>query len=362
MKFDKDDLKSLGISLISNFIFQSLISLIPSISLTAIIKTIISKSFQINVYVVYIILTIIFFLIEFIIIFLVRKLIKNNIIPDINKKKNNQSYELEHTSDEEQKENEYANLDYYFEDYNKHLTVYKNGNGIIINSFTLIINDINSIIPFKRELNIEDAQTSANFPSLRQMKGTNLKYRFEKFCFKCKCINNKDLISSVEEKYWTDDSDNDDISAKNNPKHLKWILKMNPSSVEPGKPYRIVYVISIPRMFPIENGIFKESIANKKGTHGYFNSSFSVKHKIKKFIYTVSFEDELKLYQKPSGKINCIDGNKNLHFVNDNNLIYDRYIFSAENLSIGSAININWCFKETQKGGGKKNEQTQNEK
>lgn len=350
MSFDKNDLKSLWINLISSFIFQCFIGLIPSLSLTAIFKYIINSFFHLNIYTFYLILIIIFIIIETIAIIILRKFTKKNtIVADIN------SEDLDNdNSPQDEKESDYEKLDYYFEDYHKHLTIYKNGNGIIINSFTLVINDINSISQFKRELNIEDAKITSNFPSLKVMKKTSLKHRFDKFCFRCKCINNKDLILSVEEKYWTDDSDNDDISARDNPKDLKWILKMNPSCIEIGKPYHIVYVISIPGMCPIDNGFFDENIANKKGTHGYFNSKFTVNHKVKKFIYTVSFENELLLYQKPNGKMNCLSGNKNLHFVNDNNIIYDKYIFSAEDLDVGSSININWCFRENKKNGGKR--------
>lgn len=248
-------------------------------------------------------------------------------------------------------------MDYYFEEYNKHITVYKNGNGILTNSFTIIVNDINAITSFKRELNVEDGQTSICFPSLKTMKTTDLKHRFEKYCFRCKCTNNKDLIRSVTEEYWTDDSDNGDTVAKNNTKDLKWIVRMNPSAIEIGKPYKISYVISIPGMFAIENGIFKENIANKAGTHGNYISKFEIKHKVKKFTYTVSFEEDMKLFQKPIGKIiNNVDQH-NLQYKNENNIIYDKYIFSANDLDTGGTISIEWCFRETiKKNGGTMND------
>lgn len=342
MKFSKDDLKSLAINLISNFIFQFVLGIIPSLSLTALLNYLINKIFGLNTLYICIF---IFAVIEILIIFFLRLLVnKKSITLDIN---NKEIVEDKESKDQFEDDNKYEKLDYYFEKYHKHLTVYKNGNGIMINSFTLIINDINSIIPFKRELNIEDAKKEVVFPSLKEMKQTDLKYRFDRFCFRCKCINNKDLIQSVEEKYWTDDSDNDDLIARDNPKDLKWILRMNPSCVEIGKPYNIVYVISIPGMFPIKDGYFDEDIANKSGTHGSFNSRFTAKHQIKEFIYTVSFENQLTLHQKPNGKINSmIDGGKNLHFENENNIIYDKYIFKATDLEIGGTININWIFKE----------------
>ncbi len=246
----------------------------------------------------------------------------------------------------------YSNLDYYFLEYNKHITVYKNGNGILTNSFTIIVNDINSVTSFKRELNVEDGQQSICFPSLKTMKATDLKYRFKNYCFRCKCTNNKDLIRSVTEEYWTDDSDNGDTASKNNTKDLKWIVRMNPSAIEIGKPYKISYVISIPGMFAIENGVFKETIANKAGTHGNYTSIFEIKHKVKKFTYTASFEENMQLFQKPIGKVTNGAWQHNLHYKNENNIIYDKYIFSADDLDIGSSISIEWCFKETNKKNG----------
>lgn len=268
------------------------------------------------------------------------------------------------TDDEQEEDNsinenisEYDKLDYYFEEYQKNLTVYKNGNGIITNSFVIVINDLNSVLRFKRQLIIKDAKVSTTFPPLREMKKTNLTHRFENFCFRCKCINNNDLILSVEERYWTEDSDNDDRISKEDPKILKWILRMNPSAIKLGVPYKIVYVISIPGMFPIENGYFKENIANQKGTHGDFNSKLVVNHKIKKFTFTLSFENGFKLYQKPTGKMFNGQTSENLRYDIDSNIIYDRYIFRTDDLNIGSSINIEWCFQEILRKGGKRNDQ-----
>lgn len=332
----------------SNLLWTFICFLIPFSVLIPNVMNII-KTRTLNFTIKDILSIIVFISIEIIIIMLyiiIKKSIKG---ADINDTIDGKSAEEKTETDSDK----YNNLDYYFEEYNKHITVYKNGNGILTNSFTIIINDINSIMSFKRELNVEDGKQSLSFPSLKEMKTTNLKHRFEKFCFRCKCTNNKDLIRSVSEEYWTNDSDNGDTSAKNNPKDLKWIVRMNPSTIEIGKPYKISYVISIPGMFPIENGIFKENIANKKGTHGNYISKFEIKHKVKKFTYTASFEENMQLFQKPIGKITNNSGQHNLHYKNENNIIYDKYIFSADDLDIGSSISIEWCFKEmSQRNGG----------
>lgn len=239
----------------------------------------------------------------------------------------------------------YEEFEYYFESYHKHLTVYKNGNGILINSFTVVINDINAISEFKREIDITDAKVTTEFPKMNIMKREKLNNRFSNFGFWYKCLNNKDLIKSVTENYWSENSKEIDNVSKSNPKILKWIMEMNPSSIEIGKPYDIVYIMSIPGMFPIENGYFMESIANIKGTNGKFQSRFGVKHAIKNLKYTVSFENGLILNNNPNGNIACNTEKKNLHCSHHNNIIYDKYIFNTTNPKIGSVVNIEWTFK-----------------
>ena len=244
-----------------------------------------------------------------------------------------------------QNEIDYTKLEYYFESYHKHLTVYKNGNGILINSFTVVINDINAISEFKREIDISDAKRVTNFPQMNKMKNEKISNRFTNFGVWFNCLNNKDLIKSVKEYYWLENSKEIDTVAQSNPKILKWIMEMNPSSIEVGKPYNIVYVMSIPGMFPIDNGLFSDSIANTKCTNGNFKSQFGVKHAIKNFKYTVSFENGLILKNKPSGNISINTEKRNLHFDNENNIIYDKYIFNTTNPKIGSVVNIEWNFK-----------------
>lgn len=313
-----------------------------------IVEGIAEKTYTIRIY--HIIWIVLFCLIEAVIIYCIMYL--------KNKHDTNKENELSASEVEIRNENEvdYDGLDYYFERYHKHLTVYKNGNGILINSFTVVINDINAITEFKRELKISDAKITTAFPKLKDMRKTKLHERFSKFGFWYKCLNNDNLIKAVTEYYWSNDGRNIDTIAQADTKDLKWIMEMNPSSIEVGKPYNIVYIISVPGMCPIENGFFAENVANIKGTKGKFNSQFNVTHKIKNMKYTVSFENGLKLYQKPCGRISLNNKNTNLHYLNDNNIIFDKYIFSTVNPECGSIINIEWKFTERRKRGKTKKE------
>ena len=326
--------------------------------------SIVNNTFSLTINILYLFVIILFMVVE-----------ATFVIININIKRNNKSgdkncvNQIEETSitekdkrdNEKRKEQQYKDQDYYFEEYHKHLTVYRNGNGIIINSFILVVNDINAISKFKRELSIHDSKNITEFPKLKDMKRTKLSNRFSSFGFWCKCINNKNLISSVEERYWTDDDDDSDNTTRLDKKALKWILKMNPSSIEIGKHYKIVYIFSIPGMFPINNGKFSEEEASIKGTNGKYQSRFTVKHKIKKFIYTVSFENGLDLYKNPRGTIKISGKENNLHFTNDNNIIYDKYIFNIDDPECQSVINIEWKFKTIfkKKKGGRENGKSQ---
>ena len=334
---------------LSNTIWTIISFVIPLIftafSTKNIFYTIKTKTYNIHLYDIIIVVIGILFEVSLIIMIIY---IKNHEKGNLNES---------NTDIEEPKINEinYDDLDYYYESYHKHLTVYNNGNGILINSFTVIINNINAINEFKRELNISDAKSVTNFPKLSIMKKTKLSDRFNKFGFWHKCLNNKDLIKSVREYYWSSDSNGIDTIAQSNSKILKWIIETNPSSIEVGKPYDIVYIMSIPGMFPIENGKFSDSIANIKGTHGVFKSQSHIKHTIKNFKYTVSFENGLELYTKPTGTISVDNEKENLHYENDNNIIFDKYIFNTKTPKCNSVINIEWSFKDnTSKGRRKK--------
>lgn len=59
------------------------------------------------------------------------------------------------------------NTSHYFKKYHKHVTIYKNGTGIIINSFDIMFNK-NVKEELKRAINISDGKKTAAFPSLKK--------------------------------------------------------------------------------------------------------------------------------------------------------------------------------------------------
>lgn len=63
--------------------------------------------------------------------------------------------------------------DYYFTDYEKHITFYRNGNGIIIHRFKVVVNNVDKFRRIRRKLNIEDGNIHSSFPSLDKMRQTD---------------------------------------------------------------------------------------------------------------------------------------------------------------------------------------------
>ena len=336
--------KKIIIWIFSNLMWTIICYIVPFALIIPFAHSLLSKEVYFSLFEV--LLIIVFFVIEQVILILNIIVKKKNISKKGTNSINSNNTKDELKTQENPSEKSLETLDYYFEEYNKHLTVYKDGHGILIDSFTLVINDIDSIQKFKRLIDINDGQINTSLPKLSVMKRTDIKDRFKKYGFWCKCCNDNKLIHSVEEKYWSENDDEIDEVSQNDPKVLKWIFRINISSIKIGFPYKIVYVISLPKMFPINNGRFSEEIANHKMTHGKYKTEFSSKHIIKKFSQTISFENRFDLKNIPNGKILKYGNTKNLHFVNDNNIIYDKYIFTANNIGENDIIEIEWSFKE----------------
>ena len=152
---------------LSNLIWTIL--MVPAALLIPILKNmsvIINKTYTIKLY--HIIFVVVFFILEIIFAFFL-----------IKRKTNNNSESADSHKQNEYIEDSYDSIDdFYFENYTKHVTVYKEGHGIIINTFDIKINNKENFKEIKRKLNIEDGKTDAIFPKLSVMKQTNSYDRF----------------------------------------------------------------------------------------------------------------------------------------------------------------------------------------
>lgn len=251
--------------------------------------------------------------------------------------------------DQQDKENisdvEANNTDYYFENYTKHITVYKNGNGIIMNTFDIVINNNENFNEFKRKINVEDGKSTLAFPPLSKMKTTSKDRRFEEYGFWVYKPNDS-IINSIIEKYWSDnDPEEIDHTSSKNPKELRWVFTIKKNKAKINKTHRIAYAISIPGLYPIEKGIFVKEVANEPEENGRSSTSIYVDHYIKKITYILSFEDGIKLIMEP--ECFSINGQRiPIHdFTMEEGIFYNKYIFTINSPSYGTNIIIKWTFK-----------------
>lgn len=225
---------------------------------------------------------------------------------------------------------------YYFEEYNKSVTVYKNGLGILITTIKLKVLDPDNTKEIERELDISDGKISARFSSWHELLRTDTDDRFIKYGLWYQSDDN--VVTAARENY-------KDKKLKRDKKILQWKFTLCESKLKKGQTYTITYVVSVPGMFPISNGCFDSSESEDEDYK--FNSQIHVKHLMKKLIYTISFEHGIKLEENPNCEIVCKKANysvdsKPVQGKNVNNLLYDRYVFEIDEPPYQSEVSVNW--------------------
>lgn len=235
---------------------------------------------------------------------------------------------------------------YYFKNYHKHVTIYENGNGITINSFDIVFNNKEEQ-KINRGINIRDGKICAEFTDLETMKGVDIKNRFDKYGFWVYSDDN--IIEESKEEYWLDkDKEQEDVVAKNDKKELRWVFKFNMGKIELYKPYHVVYVMSIPGMYPISNGEIDKSEININNSDTYSSSSsIKIKKPVEQLKYTVSFYKSIDLKSKPTAIFKEIGSINDSYpsVTNEYNIIYDKYICYIKKPKLGSELKLRWKFK-----------------
>lgn len=244
-------------------------------------------------------------------------------------------------------------ITHYFENYHKHVTIYNDGTGVIINEFDIVFNGQERTF-LKRGLDISDGKKDASFPSLKEMKKTKIQDRFNKYGFWYYSDDN--IISSVKEKYWTeedDDNDSENIILKNNDKIFRWEFRFNYSRICPHRKYKVIYVMSIPGMYPIKESKLDITSINDEQLLSDLevgnSTSIRITNPIRNFYYTISFESDIILERNPKCMLKEMNQQDNLthpKLKHEYNTIYHRYTCNITKPKIGSIIKINWQFKE----------------
>lgn len=345
---------------VSNILWDFIVRLFSVILLIPILKDIgiyfVTKTYNVKLY--HIILVITFMLLEGIAIVTHKKRkdkIKTEIeVSDMNADNDDDDLlndaDLVATQEILTDEDKYADIDdFYFETYTKHITIYKDGHGIVINTFNIHVLNANNLKIIKRRLNVEDGKKSINLPPLSMMKKTHKSNRFNDYGFWVFKPADS-IINSTMEDYWSDDgSDVEDTLSKNNPKEIKWIFKINQNKLRASKTHKISYALSIPGMFPVKNGEYDIENANTPNETGYSSSSIEIRHPTKKLTYIISVESGISLDCTPTCE--CIYYNRttrkssNVECNITEGVFYTKYIFTIDEPKQGNSVVVKWRFK-----------------
>lgn len=206
----------------------------------------------------------------------------------------------------------------------KHVTVYKNGHGIILHDIELKIYKPNE--NFEKSLDISDGQTHCIFPSLNEMKNTKIEDRFTHFGFWC-TSNPPGVISSVDE-----------VQSRSNNKKKVIKFTFDPHKVKElkNKPVKILYGFSIPKLHPIENGRHNPSL----GGQNPIVSEFDVSYPMNYFTYVIGLEDGVSITSKEGKYFPRGEGNvgTDIAIHKKDDLFYNKYSMMIKNPKVGSLI------------------------
>lgn len=234
------------------------------------------------------------------------------------------------------KRNKYKKRNYYFTSYKKHLTIYKNGTGILMTNIKMKVVIPENIKNIEREIKCLDGKACLKFPDFMTMKELDIEKRFIDYGFWYKSDNN--IVTGV-------------LNNSNCDKCLKLKLNIDEGNLKKGKVYDISYAISIPNMFPITDGKYDSSTLEKKIRRGYkFSSSLEVIHMLESVDYIISFEQGIKLKNAPNCIINIPEyKDVPVHGDHKQNLFYKTYHYKIKNPQINNKIEINWHLEALNK-------------
>lgn len=229
---------------------------------------------------------------------------------------------------------------YYFEEYNKKVFVKSDGNGVIVGSLKLYVNDPANLDKIVRTFDISDSKETTEFPCFNSLIETGEADPFNEFGLWYH--SEGDIVTDIEEYY--DEEDRDKVDDK---KFLSFKLILNKAGLEKDKTYRITYALSIPGMYPINMGRFEGTdIEHKK--YGTFKTSVSTYQTHEKLTYSVYTDNAMVFTQKPHAycKGNSTKGKAKPNACQyRNNMFYEKFNFTLENPQEYDIIYMEWDLK-----------------
>lgn len=231
-------------------------------------------------------------------------------------------------------------LPYYFEEYNKKVFVKENGDGIIVVTLELHVNDPINTTHIIRTFDISDAKKDTIFPDFVELLNTGSSDPFSSYGL-WYCSEN-DIVTDICEEY-----DEKDFKEKDNKKFLSFKLIFNNSDLKPGKTYRISYALSVPGLYPILNGRFDGTVDEHK-KYGKFRTSVSTRQTHEKITYSIYTQKGIVFSDKPKAYLNgeSTGGKpKSSPCRYRNNMFYEKTNFTLENPQEYDIIYLQWDLK-----------------
>ncbi len=243
------------------------------------------------------------------------------------------------------------NQPYFFDEYNKKVFVKNNGDGVIVASLILHVNDPEKTTHLIRTIDFSDAKKGVVLPQFEELLQTEGKEFFKDFGLWCEADNR--IVTDIVEEY-----DPIDAKHKNDNRFLSFKIQLNDAALEKGKSYRITYAISIPGMYPIENGRFSGTVKEHED-YGKFRTSVSTYQTFTILTYSVYMEKGIVFSCKPKafyrGK-----ATKGEPYPNNceyrNNMFYEKFNFTLENPQEYDIIYMEWDLKNQKPSINKINE------
>lgn len=234
--------------------------------------------------------------------------------------------------------------DFYFKETTREVELDINGNGIITHKIDVCIINPSNSREIKRSLNIEDANINTRFASLKEMMKCDIHQAPNNLGFWYK--STEDIVQSAEEKYWNLHSP----TAANNPRELQWVFKLNPNKLTANSVYRILYVISVPGMYPMSNGFIDISKMPKNIPKSFY-SQMTISHLAQKVTYILSLDSGTHIKTAPTCEKIIKIHNNNTHESNvkgymDTDLRHNKYIFVVEKPQFESIVKVGWELQE----------------
>jgi hypothetical protein len=223
-------------------------------------------------------------------------------------------------------------LPYYIADYNRTVTVYKDGHGVITNALKIKVLDWQKFKSLERYCDIgESCRRDVKFPPFEDMLARSKSARFDDFGF---------WYQSTADIIRLDDA------ANSGDYKIGWTFRVDPTKISLIKKDTIylTYAISVPGLFPVRDGYFDVELAR---TAKPFSSELCVENPINRLTYLISFDKEVHVHNHVVDATVAVppfmtDNPDSTPLECEDDLFYYRYFFKMQYPKLNAAFKMTW--------------------